>query len=228
MQKIARQISLSKRFLALLALAMLLGMPSATAWAQRPEGGRFGGFGGDSVGLLSQKSVQEELKLSDEQRTKATQLAEKQREGFQDFRNLSRDERQKKFEERTAANRTAVAAILDPAQVKRLRQISLQQQGARALADSEVADALQLSSEQKQKIKTVLDDSGDKAREAFQGGREGAREKMEALRKSSLDSAAAVLTDEQKSKWKELVGEPFTGEIRRPEFRGGGNRRQNN
>jgi hypothetical protein len=54
-------------------------------------------------------------------------------------------------------------------------------------------------------------------REAFQGGGGGggeAREKLESLRKSSGEKIQALLTPEQQAKWKELVGEPFKGELR--------------
>ena len=45
-------------------------------------------------------------------------------------RNLSREERSKKFEESAAANAKAVGEILKPDQTKRLKQIVLQRQGA--------------------------------------------------------------------------------------------------
>jgi hypothetical protein len=46
----------------------------------------------------------------------------------------------------------------------------------------------------------------------FQGGGFGSpetREKMQMLNKEATEKAAGILTDEQKSKWKELTGEPF-------------------
>src|ERR1700682_4590378 len=47
-------------------LAALVMMPSAAVWAQSPPRPRFGDFGLDAsdLGLLSQKSVQDELALS--------------------------------------------------------------------------------------------------------------------------------------------------------------------
>jgi Spy/CpxP family protein refolding chaperone len=189
--------------------------------AQRPEGGgRAGGMGGDLSFLLSQPSVQTELKLSEEQRKKATELAEKQRGGFQELRNLSQDERRKKFAERAEANRKSVAEILEPAQLKRVEQISLQQQGAAAYGRPEVVAALGLTSEQQEKFKAIHEESREKMRAAFQGGRPD-RDKLEAVRKSAIEQTGALLTAEQKTKWRELTGEPFTGEIRFPEFGGG-------
>ncbi len=49
--------------------------------------------------LLGQKAVQQELKLSDEQVKQIDEQLAKQRESFQGFRDLSPEERQKRFAE---------------------------------------------------------------------------------------------------------------------------------
>src|SRR5262249_20714624 len=105
-----------------------------------PPGAPGGGFGGGRLFLLSQKSVQEELKLTDDQVKKVSELEQKQRDAFQGARNLSREEAQKKFQELASDTNKAIADSLKEDQVKRLKQISLQQQGTRALSDPEVAD----------------------------------------------------------------------------------------
>jgi hypothetical protein len=46
---------------------------------------------------------------------------------------------------------------LEPEQLKRLKQLVWQQRGGSALTDPEVADALQLSTEQREKIKKIQD-----------------------------------------------------------------------
>src|SRR4029077_6156518 len=86
----------------------------------------------------------------------------------------------------------------------------------RALADAKVAEDLKLTDDQKSKIKTVLDDLDKESRSLFQpgGDRDEMRKKMTELRKTSLEKATAILTDEQKSKWKEMTGAPFTGELK--------------
>ncbi len=198
-----------------------------TAWAQGRGGGRFGGgFGADLLGLLSQKSVQDELKLSDEQQKQATE-ADTKRGGLEGLRDLSQAERQAKFQERTAASEKTAAEILQPEQLKRLKQISLQQQGAFAYERPEVSSALQLTNSQMDQLKAIQADAREKMRGAFQGGQPD-REKIQAARKAVAEQAAGVLTDEQKTKWKELVGEPFTGEIVPPAGGGNGGRRQRN
>jgi Spy/CpxP family protein refolding chaperone len=61
-------------------------------------------------------------------------------------------------------------------------------------------------------------------RDLFQAGagdREEMRKKAEALRAKVNEKATAVLTPEQQTKWKEMTGAPFKGEIHR-QRRGGG------
>jgi hypothetical protein len=216
--------------LLMFALAVVVATASP-ALAQR-GGGRGPGFGGgrgpggNSLGLLTQKSVQDELKMSDEQIKKATEQVEKQRESFAGLRDLSREERQAKMQENAKANAAVLADILKEDQLKRFKQISLQQRGGQALADPEIAQALGLSTEQKDRIQAIQEASQNEMRELFQAGaadgdRQEMQKKTETLRAAVNDKSTAVLSAEQQTKWKELNGEPFKGEIRRP-GRGGG------
>ena len=217
------------RKLTLWTVALTVVVATASpALAQR--GGRGGGFGGgrggNSLSLLTQKSVQDELKMSEEQIKKATEQADKQREAFAGLRDLSQEERQAKMQEAAKANQAVLAEILKEDQLKRFKQISLQQRGAQALADPEVAQSLGLSTEQKDRIGAIQEASQGELREIFQAGAGGGdraelQKKAEALRASVNEKAAAVLTPEQQTKWKEMNGAPFKGEIRR-QGRGGG------
>jgi Spy/CpxP family protein refolding chaperone len=203
-------------------LVLVLGaaaMTAAPAWAQRGGGGGRGGPGGGGpMFLLTQKSVQDELKLAPDQVEKIKELAQKQQEAFAGLRDLSQEERQAKMREMRQANDKALAEVLKPEQMKRLRQINLQQMGAMALGNAETAKTLGLTDEQKEKIKAIGDDARKEMQELRQSGGDpdDVRKKTEEIRKSSGEKMMAVLTDEQKAKWKELAGEPFKGEIRRP------------
>ncbi len=106
--------------------------------------GLMGGMSGAM--LLQSEQVQKELKITEAQKTKLQELSEKVRSEIRDLmsgmQNLSQEERRKKFEEmqpemekRTETLRKEIATILNPKQVKRWRQIELQQQGATALCD---------------------------------------------------------------------------------------------
>ena len=192
---------------------------------QRPGGG-FGGFGGGTVFLLTQKSVQDELKLSEKQVAQVKELQEKQRGSFQGLRDLSQEERQKKMREQAEATQKAVAGILKPEQLKRVKQIALQQQGARAVATEEVAKALKITDEQKTKILEIQTKSREEMRGLGRG--EEARTKIQELMKATNEKVMGVLTAEQKKTLKELQGKPFDlSKIERPRF-GGRNRRDQN
>lgn len=216
-----------RKFVLLLLAATIAAFVASPAWAQRGQG-RGAGFGGmrgggaNSFFLLSQKSVQEELKLSDDQIKKVTEQMESQRGAQAGLRELSREERQKKMDERAKANQSAVAAILKDDQLKRFKQISLQQRGAQALEDPEVAQSLNLSTEQKDRVKAIQEGMQGEMREMFQaagggGDREEFRKKAETLRNTTNEKLQGVLSPEQQAKWKELAGEPFKGEIRQPQ-----------
>ena len=217
-----------KRLTQITLVAAVLVMACGAASAQerqrqRPGGGP--GFGGGTLSLLGQESVQKELKLSDEQIKKVKELAEKQGGGRPDFQGLSREEITKKMAERRKAQDEAVAKILDAKQLKRTKQLTLQRQGTRALSDPEVAAALKLSDDQKEKLKDIQ----TKAREAAGGSPRGdrseeAQKKRAEARKATEEKIMGVLTADQKTKLKELQGEPFKFEPRTGGGRGRPNR----
>jgi Spy/CpxP family protein refolding chaperone len=180
------------------------------AVAQPPEGGPLGLW----FWLLNHHAVRKELKLTDKQIKKVSDLAkdlrEKQRKELANSRDMNPSERRQKFQElmtEIEERQKALAAVLTPDQEKRLHQLLRQRKGTAALLDPEVQSALKLSDEQKEKIKTIAD---KEMRVPFQSGPGGGiLQKMKAIRKESMENATAVLTDEQKKTWKDLVGEPF-------------------
>jgi hypothetical protein len=104
----------------------------------------------------------------------------------------------------------ALADVLKPEQLTRLKQIEVQQAGERAFTRPGVQAALKLTDGQKEQIKALTEDAAKQRRELFQGGNaQGSRDKMTALRKETLDKIQAVLTDDQKKSWKDLTGAPF-------------------
>ncbi len=218
-----------------LGLAFLLTVPAAAQQRQRGQGrggrGGFGGFGG--VGqLLSNEGVQKELKLDAGQVEKATAAVQKVREKHQDEMTKLREEGPDARDKMMALNQTIstetmkeLDTILKPDQIKRLKQLQLQQRGVQAFADPEVEKALKLTNEQKEKVKTIASDSQTQMRELFQPGggadfQEMAK-KRAALQKESMDRIASVLTAEQKQTWKDLVGQPFEFQFQQGRRRGG-------
>jgi len=230
--------SLSKVVM-VLGVAVVLAVPAQAQQRQQGQQGRGGGaFGGGLAGLIENVGVQQELKLDKEQVEKAKVAVDKVREQHSADRaklqDLSQEERREKS---TAINQAvshetmqALAEVLKPEQITRFKQIELQRRGAEAFTETAVQKALQLTGAQKEKITTITADAAQQRRELFQGagnqaqgganrGGAEAQQKMTALRKATVEKVSAVLTDEQKQTWKELIGQPF--EV---QFQGGRNR----
>jgi serine/threonine protein kinase len=167
--------------------------------------------------LLEQPSVQEELILSEEQARQVTRLARRRRAAFWDSPDLSLQRWRTKFEA-LAAQEKAVLEGLGPEQAQRLKQIAWQEGGASAFSDPELLEALGLTKEQKDKIRAIQDEA---RRTLWVGPRSGGP-RPEDWKKAAdswtkaRDQVVAVLTADQKARWKELTGEPFKGEIRLP------------
>src|SRR5262249_37773338 len=129
-------------------------------------------------------------------------------------------------------NAKAVEGVLKPEQVKRMHQIENQQAGLALFTREESAKKLNLSDEQKEKIKAINKELDADRREIFSsafggggggGGRPGGggggggfgrldpevMKKLEALQKDAIANAVKVLNDEQQSTYKDLTGEHF-------------------
>ncbi len=213
-----------RRLIPLTVIACLAALPALSQEPQKRPGGQgkggFGAFGGRMGGvssgqLLTQKSVQDELKLSEEQLKKVTEVGEKQKKAMDDLKGAEPQERFKKMMEITQANEKAYAEVLKPEQTKRLKQVSLQVQGVRALANPELAKEVGLTEEQREKMRTI---QAEASKEMFAGGGFGAnpdemRKKIEEMNKGINEKLLTALTAEQKTKWKEMTGEPFKGKV---------------
>ena len=210
-----------------LAVAALVASP---ALAQPP-----GGFGFGGPSLLTNKSVQEELKLTKAQKDKLAEVAkktrEKMQEAFQKFQDLKPEERREKFQAlmKGIAEETNKAAGLTADQKTRLEQIQLQQQGVGAFGDAKVQKALKFTDEQKADLKKITEDLTKKRQKAFEEAREAGpegfgklRETMTKLNKDAMGKVASKLTADQKATWKKMLGKPFEIKFERPRPPGGG------
>ena len=94
--------------------------------------------------------------------------------------------------------------MLQPGQLNRLRQVTLQQEGSFALGQEDVRKELKITQEQMMKFMAVVEDLQSKVqplvKEAQSGGNaEEIRPKIEALRKDHAKQLEAVLTDAQRN-----------------------------
>jgi hypothetical protein len=164
--------------------------------------------------LLRQKSVQEELKLNAELVTKVLQFTNGEYEAWQNALKLSQDEREQKIKELQKKNQDFLADNFNEGQRKRLRQIMLQVTGLMHLTRPAVVKELNLTEEQQQKFKELQKETGIELQEIIDAKkREGRNEKLAKLRDDIDKKVEAILTDQQKDKVKELVGERFKGAI---------------
>jgi hypothetical protein len=107
-----------------------------------------------------------------------------------------------------AAAVKALSEILDASQLKRLRQIFLQQKGNSAFLEADVKKELSITDDQAAKIKTALDTLAKEQAAMFESGGFDF-DKMQELQKTATDTVQGVLTSTQKTAWAKLIGEPF-------------------
>lgn len=178
--------------------------------------GGFGGFRGvDLMGALRRESVQEELKLSEEQKTQLEQLQERLRsqrgEQFRGFDpNLSEEERmarfREQFEKSRKENEAELQKILTDDQFRRLRQLALQSAGVQGMLQDESAADLKLSDKQKEDLQKLREERD----QAFGSGRiwSQPREDQQKFNEEWNAKALTILSPTQAKAWQEKIGPP--------------------
>jgi Spy/CpxP family protein refolding chaperone len=241
MNRAVRSIS----FTSLVAVALFATPALLFAQGGGFRGGPGGGFGGGGVlGLLYRDDVRQDLQLVDEQQEKVdalaeeirTELQDEMREMFRGMQDLSDEERQQQFEkirsrmqEVNADAEKRLKKVLLPHQFDRLKQIDVQmrvqQQGAGALTTGELAETLDLTDSQRERLE-------ERAAEVEQE----LQEKISKLRIEARNKMLDVLTAEQRAKLESLMGDDFAATDPAPGFGrrggrggffGGGNRNGN-
>lgn len=194
------------------AMALLLTVSDHTQAQGRARGGlRMGNVA--SIQLLQVAEVQEELKLSAEQKQKADaahdEFMSARRQIFAEVDKESgeRGSKMKELKEKTAEN---LAKVLDDAQRKRMGEISLQVNGASELDNKEIAEELKITPEQKKQLAEVRKANAKARREALKAleeGGEGSRsEKLSELQADGDKKLLEVLTAEQRKQFEEMQG----------------------
>lgn len=215
-----------KRVLPSMALA-LAAILAATAMAQAPERPRRGfrlGAGPSLLGLLRIERVQQELKLSEENVAKITELREKltaeMRKELSSLREIEdRQQRRAKIAELSEQfdrkAREQLREVLSQDQMRRLYQIRMQVRPAiDSLTNRFVAGRLELTDEQKEKLAAIAKDRDTKRaellsdlRQMSQEQRQAAMAKFRAIRAEADEKALGLLTDEQKEAFEKMKGE---------------------
>jgi Spy/CpxP family protein refolding chaperone len=150
------------------------------------------------MGLLQNEQVQKELQLTEEQKQKLQGLGREMRDN-------------------RGAMQAKVAEILQPSQVERLKQIRLQVGGPMAVLQPDVAKDIELTDEQRGKIKAIMEQGRAKAFGDLSP--EQRREKMQQVRKEHAAKVLEVLTPQQREKLDTLKGPKFDldmSKVRKP------------
>ena len=196
------------KWLAVLLVPAVVGATARPADPVVPEGTTV------KLLLLRQKSVQKELELTPETTKKIMDFTDAQSEAARKALELGEAERKEAFAKLARKNAKFLADTLTEKQGKRLNQITMQFTALTQLTKPEMAKELKLSDEQVKKFQ----DMQTEARKALVDlidakDRTGKNEKLAKLREETRTKILAVLTDEQKTKVREIAGPPFEGEI---------------
>ena len=191
-------------------------------------GGRRGGGGGGGGGNNQLEAIEADLKLTDDQKKKISDIRDgvntKRREMF--TRNGGgggggggftppTEEQMKEMQKLSEDAAKQVDSALNADQQKRLKQISLQLSGNRAVANKDTAKELGLSDDQNSKIADLVKKSGEAMTAIGERVRSGeiqfseVREQMQKVNEVLQAEIGKVLTDAQKAKLKEMQGPEF-------------------
>jgi hypothetical protein len=173
--------------------------------------------------LVFRDKVQEELKLSDEQKRKLEKRLQRTvQDAMQFFQGLgdkkpeNREKELHAYVEKAQENlNTFLEGLLEEDQLQRLRQVMLQREGVFALpGNPEIMKELGITDKQRQEFVEVAQGFQKKVeplvKEAHKGGNpQVIGPKIRKIRKEQEDRIEALLTDAQKKQWKEMLGKPL-------------------
>jgi hypothetical protein len=163
--------------------------------------------------LLRQKSVQKDLALGADVVKKITDFTNAQSEAARKTAGMPEAARKEAFEKLAKQNDKFLADTLNAKQSKRLDQIEMQFTALTQLLKPEMIKELKLSDDQVKKFKEMQPEARKALAEVLGSKDAGKSQKFAKLQQETRTKILAVLTDEQKTKVREIAGPPFEGEI---------------
>jgi hypothetical protein len=201
---------------AITAKALTVGLillAASPAFAQR------GGFGNRTRGaadLVAIDKVQDELKLTDDQKAAFTKITDKYKDDLASARqNMDRQKMADLRKQQNADIEKAAPDVLKPDQLKRFKQLEVQIAGIQAFEKDDVQTALKLTDDQKKTIKQSSEDLQKDITDLFQNvgqdrdKRREAMTKVRTMQQDAMDKVVTGLSDDQKKTWKDLNGDKF-------------------
>ena len=223
----------------MLAAALAVTVVDSAQAQRQQQPGRGQGQGGISIGLvLTNKDLQDELKVTDDQKGKLKEMTEKQTEMTKKQQELfsgGRPDREKMQEfqkEATALTeeiKKATDGVLTADQKKRYKQIEIQAMGMRAFANADVLKDLKITDDQKTAIKEVTEGMATEVaalrKELGMPAQGGGRpmggtppdaekvaefaKKAKPLADAAMEKAVKALSADQQKQWTEMNGVKF-------------------
>ena len=164
--------------------------------------------------LLRQKSVQKELELTPDTVKKIMEFTNAQAEAARKALGLGDAARKEAFEKLRKEDEKFLTDNLNAKQSKRLDQIMMQFTALTQLMKPEMVKELKLTDDQVKKFKEMQTEARKELSAIIEAKeRAGKTEKLAKLREETRKKIMAVLTDDQKTKVREIAGPPIEGEI---------------
>jgi hypothetical protein len=221
------------------AIAAAIGAVTMAAMSAEAQVTRVIQAGSSAATLLLKPAVQKELKLTTDQAAKAKTMVDIARKELQEYLRLElpgvdrhgvEEAIEKKRSAMEAAQMTGLKSLLSPDQLKRLKELDFQSAGVAGMLRPQLAGALHLTDGQKEKLQDIEDATQEATQELYQANaaEEESKEsagivnirkrtelkgeaaaKLQRLRVNATAKALEIFTAQQRTKWKELTGEPF-------------------
>lgn len=167
--------------------------------------------------LLCQPAVLDDLQLTPDQRNRlkvlTTRAGKEWSDSFRDIGLVSPAERGRRAIAQARVNEAELNTILTSAQLARLRQIGLQSEGTGAFRDPEVATVLELTPEQRERVRVIEDDAVFGWMRSMGRGptAPAPAARSEPNERPAKDRILALLREDQLRRWQELTGPPVRG-----------------
>ena len=196
-----------------LGVVVALGMP---VWAQGPR--MVPEEGAIQLMLLRQKSVRDDLHLTPDEAAKIEAFGSQQWKKAVKIHEstTNHEERHAKYKVLADENEKFIHEVLEPAEIKRLDEITLQRAGFMWITRPDIAAKLELTPEQKEKAAELQKAAHKEMHDVIHtpGSWEDKHATLKELHAANEKKLMALLTDAQEAKWKEMCGAPFAGELR--------------
>jgi len=216
-----------------IAAAALVGALGTLASAQeRPQpGGQPGGqpntranaqvFGGiNQTPWFSNAEIRAQARISDEQfkrlNTAYGQAWNNYNKGIGQLGDLSEQDRARRLQELSGGFYKDFGGtmndVLPQEQRQRFGQLGVQYRGYDAFGDPTITESLRLTEQQRQQFQRYGQDYSTQLGEIYRGvgdDRTGAGRRFNDLRKSMGERINSTLTEEQRGRWRDMVGDPY-------------------